>query len=166
MEWLVHCDEKGNVMGSISRDEAHSGSKKLHPVVHMNLYAPERGLLLQKRPENKIIQPGKWDSAVGGHISYGESVLQALRRESLEEIGLFPGTHSFLGSYIWETEIEKELVYSFFTLYEGDTTLFTSTESDELRFWDMEIVMDVVESDHLFTANLLFEVKKYLTSLI
>ena len=31
-------DEDGNILGSVSRGEAHSGSKILHPVVHLHLF--------------------------------------------------------------------------------------------------------------------------------
>jgi isopentenyldiphosphate isomerase len=31
-------------------------------------------LYLQKRSETKDIQPGKWDTAVGGHVDYGETI--------------------------------------------------------------------------------------------
>ena len=66
-------DEKGNVIGSITRGEAHSGSKILHPVVHLHVFNSQGELYLQKRPEWKYIQPGKWDTATGGHICYGET---------------------------------------------------------------------------------------------
>ena len=31
-------DENGNVTGSISRGQAHDGTKILHPVVHLHLF--------------------------------------------------------------------------------------------------------------------------------
>lgn len=39
----------------------------LHPVVH-HLFNFRGELYLQKRPEWKDIQPGRWDTAVGGHV--------------------------------------------------------------------------------------------------
>lgn len=30
--------ENGNIIGSISRNEAHDGTKRLHPVVHLHVF--------------------------------------------------------------------------------------------------------------------------------
>lgn len=67
-------DEQGNITGAATRGECHSGSKLLHPVIHLHVFNSKGDLYLQKRPEWKDIQPGKWDTAVGGHIDLGESV--------------------------------------------------------------------------------------------
>lgn len=51
-------DNEGNVIGHILRGEAHNGSKKLHPVVHLHVFNSQGELYLQKRPQWKDIQPG------------------------------------------------------------------------------------------------------------
>ena len=53
-------DEEGNILGAISRGEAHNGSKVLHPVVHLHVFNSKGELYLQKRPAWKDIQPNKW----------------------------------------------------------------------------------------------------------
>mgnify|MGYP002249648339 FL=1 len=80
-EWFPLVDEKGETIGKATRKECHSGSKMLHPVVHLHIFNKAGDLYLQKRSINKDIQPGKWDTAVGGHIDYGETVEDALHRE-------------------------------------------------------------------------------------
>ena len=57
-------DEAGQVTGSATRGECHSGSKLLHPVVHLHVFNSKGEVYLQRRPEWKDIQPGKWDTAV------------------------------------------------------------------------------------------------------
>ena len=66
-------DPSGVVVGSATRGECHGGSMLLHPVVHLHLFNSRGELYLQKRPEWKDIQPGRWDTAVGGHVDYGET---------------------------------------------------------------------------------------------
>ena len=68
---------------------------------------------------NKDIQPGKWDTAVGGHIRYGESVEEALTREANEELNI--NGFSAVGFFVtpFESAIEKELVYTHITIFDG-----------------------------------------------
>ena len=63
-------DEQGNITGAATRGECHSGSKLLHPVVHLHVFNTQGDIYLQKRPEWKDIQPGKWDTAVGGPVMF------------------------------------------------------------------------------------------------
>ena len=74
-EMLPIVDEQGNIVGAATRGECHDGSKKLHPVVHLHVFNSKGELYLQKRPEWKDIQPGKWDTSVGGHVDLGEKEL-------------------------------------------------------------------------------------------
>ena len=76
-EWFPLVNEEGETIGKATRKECHSGSKLLHPVIHLHIFNKDGDLYLQKRSMNKDIQPGKWDTAVGGHIDYGESVEEA-----------------------------------------------------------------------------------------
>ena len=103
----------GEVVAMASREYCHSGAKVLHPVVHLHIIDRYGRLYLQKRSLKKDIQPGKWDTAVGGHVDYGEQLLEALFREASEELGLKEFNPVYLGSYVFESEIEKELVNVF-----------------------------------------------------
>ena len=85
-EWFPIVDPTGLVIGRSSRQYCHSGAKPLHPVIHIHIIDRMSRIYLQKRSMRKDIQPGKWDTAVGGHVSYGESVVEALHREAEEEL--------------------------------------------------------------------------------
>lgn len=56
--------------------------------VHLNGYADETTLVVTQRSLHKQIDPGLWDNLVGGMVPAGESLEQALKRESWEEVGL------------------------------------------------------------------------------
>ncbi|MFW5756144.1 MAG: NUDIX domain-containing protein [Tangfeifania sp.] len=133
-EWVPLVDEKGKVTGQAPRSKVHDGSKLLHPVVHMHVLNVKKAILLQKRPETKLIQPGKWDTAVGGHISAGETLEQALKKEAYEEIGLKDFSAKLHKIYKWESEIEAELVY-LFTTYDFKNFGIQSDEVEEVKFW-------------------------------
>ena len=144
-------DEDGNIIGSITRSEAHDGSKKLHPVVHLHLFNSRGELYLQKRPEWKDIQPGKWDTACGGHVDLGESVDMALRREVREELGITDFSPHFIKKYVFESDCERELVNVHTAVYDGPV----SPSADELdggRFWTRDEIADSIGKG-VFTPN-------------
>ena len=130
-------DEQGNVLGSINRGHAHDGSMILHPVVHLHVFNSQGELYLQRRPDWKDIQPGKWDTSVGGHIDYGETVEQALRREVREELGITDFVPIHLCRYVFTGKRERELVYVNKAIYDG-VIRQSKDELDGGRFWTME----------------------------
>ena len=109
----------------------------------------------------KDTQPGKWDTSVGGHISPGESVAEALIRESREELGLNGLIPRFLKSYVWESSREKELVNSFYTVTEL-IPLIDREEIDEGRFWSLTEIKKNLGKE-LFTPNFEHEFKMFLS---
>lgn len=143
-------NEQGETIGRATRGECHSGSKLLHTVVHLHVFNPAGDLYLQKRPEWKDIQPGKWDTAVGGHVDYGEKVEDALRREAREELGLTDFGPEFLQSYVFESARERELVNAFKTVVTDIPR--PSEELDGGRFWSRAEILENI-GKKVFTPN-------------
>lgn len=105
--------EDGTVIARATREYCHGGSRLLHPVVHLHLIDRQERIYLQKRSMKKDLQPGKWDTAVGGHVMYGESILEALHRESFEELNLTDYNPIYLGCYTYDTGRDMEFVNIF-----------------------------------------------------
>jgi isopentenyldiphosphate isomerase len=154
-EWVPLVDEKGQITGQAPRSQVHNGSKLLHPVVHMQVINNNKAVLLQKRPASKLIQPNKWDTAVGGHISAGETLEEALRKEAFEEIGLKDFSAKLLKIYRWESEVEAELVY-LFTTHDYKSYHVHSDEVEEARFWTKNQVEKQI-GQNVFTPNFEYE---------
>ncbi|MDE6368697.1 MAG: NUDIX domain-containing protein [Muribaculaceae bacterium] len=138
-------DPDGNVVGSATRRECHSGSMLLHPVVHLHIFSPDGALLLQKRSDDKDIQPGRWDTSVGGHVDFGETVDEALRREVAEELGLTDFEPKHLKPYVFQSTVERELVNPFITVVPRDYPFkFQREEISEIRFWTPKEIEEAI----------------------
>lgn len=141
-ELLPLVDPAGNVIGKATRIECHNGSMLLHPVVHLHVFNEKGELYLQKRPMWKDIQPGKWDTAVGGHVDFGEDIHTALLREAREELGINAEGSELVQMYEFHSEREHELVYAHKIVYDKDIT--PSEETDGGRFWTMQEIRDAI----------------------
>jgi len=119
MERFDVLDTDGTVIGVTTREECHNGSFLLHGVVHVLVFTPAGELILQKRSRSKAIQPGKWDTSVGGHINAGETKYEAVIREAVEELGIRGAGFEELYTYIMESDIERELVTTFRCTWDG-----------------------------------------------
>ena len=150
-------DEQGNILGVATRGECHGGSRLLHPVVHLHVFNSQGDLYLQRRPLWKDIQPGRWDTAVGGHVDLGESVDMALRREAREELGLEGFVPEPLSTYVFESVRERELVYTFRTTWDGPVC--PSDELDGGRFWTPDEIRQQLGKG-VFTPNFESELRR------
>lgn len=154
-EWLPIVNEDGGIIGKAPRSACHRGEKLLHPVVHLHVLNHQKHVYLQKRPMNKLVQPGKWDTAVGGHISVGETLETALKREAYEEIGLKEFSVKLVKTYRWDSEIESELVYVFVT-HDFKSIHLHSEEVEEGRFWTPKQIESNIGHE-VFTPNFKYE---------
>ena len=152
-------DEEGNVVGKATRGECHNGSKLLHPVVHLHVFNAQGAVYLQKRPEWKDIQPGKWDTAVGGHLDYGETPEKALLREVREELGITDFMPEFISKYVFESQRESELVFVSHTTYSGEIQP-SKDELDGGRFWTMQEIRDAI-GQGILTPNFEHEFRRF-----
>ena len=150
-EWFPIVLPSGMVVGRSTREYCHGGSKPLHPVIHIHIIDRFSRIYLQKRSMRKDIQPGKWDTAVGGHVSYGESLIEAVYREASEELCFTEFNPIYLETYEFESSVEREMVNVFAAVgsYELHPDL---DEVDEGRWWELADI-DANIGKGIFTPN-------------
>jgi len=162
-EFLDVLDESGKVIGQELRSRCHTDPDLRHRAVHIFVRNRQGDIFLQKRAETKTIQPGKWDTSVGGHLQVGESFEAAAARELLEELGV--GIEDLGGSealqnrhdYVWHSAVETEHIRTFEILWDGPFRL-QSDEIEEGRFWSETALCQGLGTG-LFTPNLEEEIR-------
>lgn len=132
-------DADNTVIGVVARSRVHGAPALRHRAVHVLVYDDRGRLLLQKRSAGKEIQPGRWDTSVGGHLAAGESYPAAAVRETAEELGLTIGADALVPvhGFVWRSPVETEHVTSY-RIQCGGPFRPHPEEIDELRFWSPE----------------------------
>lgn len=162
-EMLPVIRENGIVYAQATRKYCHGGSFLLHPVVHLHIINRNAELYLQKRSMKKDLLPGRWDTAVGGHVDYGEYLSEALHREAGEELGFYDFNPLYLGSYVFQSNIEREMINIFAAV--GNFTLHPDEdEVEEGRYWPLDEIEANIGKD-VFTPNFEGEFRRIRKSL-
>jgi len=146
---IVNNDDE--VIGQAPRSVCHGNPTMIHRAVHVLVFNSSGGLLLQKRALDKDVQPGKWDSSVGGHLNPGESYLAAAYREMSEELGLvgLPLTHLYRS--VIRNQVESENVQTYLAITDA-VIAYELSEISEVRFWSHDQI-DQALGQGVFTPN-------------
>ena len=150
---------EGEVLGKALRQDCHSGSHILHPVVHLHVFSSKGELYLQRRAMHKDLLPGYWDTAVGGHVMYGETIPQALLREVQEEIGITDFVPVHIETYRYDSSRESEMVHVYKTVYDGPFR-WNDGEVMDGRFWSIDQLRRAI-GQSILTPNLEMELQRF-----
>ena len=150
---------EGEVVGRALRQDCHNGSHILHPVVHLHVFSSDGKLYLQRRAMHKDLLPGYWDTAVGGHVMYGETIMQALVREVQEEIGITDFTPEHVETYRYDSTRESEMVHVYKAIYDGPFH-WNDGEVMDGRFWPIHELRQAM-GKNILTPNLEMELVRF-----
>lgn len=147
--------EEGAVVGYATRAQCHGNPSLIHQTVHVLVFDDGRNLWMQKRSISKDIQPGKWDTSVGGHMAVGEKPVESALREMNEEMGITfcENRLEFCYRYLMRNDIESELVWTFFCRIHKDEKInFNKDEITEGKFWTIQDIESCI-GKNIFTPN-------------
>ncbi len=150
-EWFPIVLPSGLVVGRSTREYCHSGAMPLHPVVHLHIIDRFSRIYLQKRSMLKDIQPGKWDTAVGGHVSYGESIFVAVYGVAAVVLGLF----EFFAILVVWFELWSGVVVVLVNIFAAVGSYELRPDRDEVdegKWWELAEI-DAAMGQGVFTPN-------------
>jgi len=127
-------NENDEVVGRGLRSHCHGNPALIHRAVHVLVINIDGDLLLQLRAISKDIQPGKWDTSVGGHLDSGEDFHSAAVREMAEELGIVDLPLTRLYASKIRNPIESENIVTFLCRFDGEIN-FAVDEIEDVRFW-------------------------------
>lgn len=159
-------DDQGQVIDTISREEAELNNRTIQNVI-VFVFNSVSKVWIQKRPMNKNHFPGLWDASACGAVHAGEQPLDAAWREQLEEMGfnselLFIETflNRFTGDDGRPTQRLSHLFISLsneIPITNEEVEEFLSIQHAELREW-------VVEKPTEYIPSFLVELDKAITA--
>jgi isopentenyl-diphosphate delta-isomerase type 1 len=123
-------NEHDEVIGKITRSQAHRNPAIIHRAVAVLIYDAKKRLLVQKRSLTKDTCPGYWAESVAGHVGYAEEYLSVAVRETYEELGISlpPGQFTLLGKKIVRAPWETEMIQVYMCILKGKTALRPNPE--------------------------------------
>ncbi len=171
MEELIDVlNEDGTKTGKIvTRKEVHE--KGLwHRIVVIAIIDKEGHVLMQQRAKDKETNPGKWDVSVAGHVSAGQTSMEAAIREVEEEIGIHLKEKDLI--YILTYQTERKVKDNFYANHIFDFYLVRTEVIDlaKIKIQKSEVeqvkLCDLEEVQGMLLNNLVVERKPVYETLI
>lgn len=126
MAKIAFVNDRDEIIGSGSKEEAWKNGN-IHRIVRIFIFNSQGEMLIQKRADNVVLFPGRWDHAVGGHVDEGEDYIDAAKREAKEELGIDNIEPREIKKYFVdifeEGKIKKRFNMIYEAIYEGPISL-------------------------------------------
>lgn len=150
-------NEKDEVIGKITRKEAHKSPHIIHRAVAILVFNGQGNLLVQKRSLTKDTCPGYWSHSVGGHVGYTKEYLPVAVRETQEELGITvsPKNLQLLGKIITTAPWEKETtqVYKYIVM-DNPSLQPLPEEVSEVKFVDITTLKEMLKTENWTPSSL------------
>lgn len=145
-EMLYHVNENDEVLGEISRDEAHS-KELLHRTGMVFLVNSKGNVLINRRSSEKKIFPSRYDSSVSFHVVHGETYKEAAEREAEEEIKI-KAPLKYIGKFIHRDPPEYQIT-SVFLCVSDDKPIIDSEEFSSGKFYSIDEIERIIQDEKI-----------------
>jgi isopentenyl-diphosphate delta-isomerase len=132
---LILVDEADRTVGSMGKDECHTGQGVLHRAFSAFIFNQDGALLMQQRSAGKRLWPLYWSNSCCSHPRGQETLEVATRRRLMEELGIACRLR-FLFKFKYQAQFdatgaEHELCSVFVGRHSGPLTI----NSGEIADW-------------------------------
>ena len=166
-EWIDVLNEDGTKTGEVvTRKEVHEKGL-LHRIVVIAIIDKEGHLLMQQRAKDKETNPGKWDVSVAGHVSSGQTSIEAAIREVQEEIGmqLRKEELKYIFTYKQERKIKDHFIsnhlFDFYLVKRNQIDLnqikIQESEVEKVKLCDKKEVKEMLNENITVERKLVYE---------
>ncbi len=140
-------DKNNQVIGTTCKSIAHRDGH-LHRIVIAELVNQKGKYCFVKQAGDRQ-DPGQFVSPIGGHVTAGENIENALIRECQEEVGFTPKTYKCIGSTIYNRHVIGRHENHLFLVYEiqAKESPVLNHESVEFQWFSPRKIKETLKSD-------------------
>jgi len=160
-------DENNNFLYSSSKSEAHHKGL-LHQTVIAE-YINSKGQWCMVKQASDRQDAGQFVNPVGGHVRSGETLIEALKREASEEIGIEDAEYKYVDKAIYNRNILGRQENHYFILYEiyCDKEPCLNKESASYQWFSLdELKKEIKNNPKVFGDGLYFVLKNFYPALL
>ena len=162
--WDIY-DTNRQATGRLAKRETYKFQKgEFHLITVAVIINSQKQILIAKRSETKKREPLKWE-LTGGGVRAGENTLQAILRETMEEIGLKFEKDDAI--FLKEIKEEKETgsgIFKDFWIFKSDAKIeeitFPDKEAKEAKWVTIEELLEMQQNNKMI-SGLNFEKEDY-----
>ena len=162
-ELLDIIDEHDNKIKTITKRDAHKDGLLHKTIISEVIDSKGRWLMVRQSKDRQ--DAGQYVSPVGGHVAAGETEVEALKRETNEEVGLVGDfKYKYVGRAVFNREVIERKENHLFIVYKiySDAQPILNDESESCKYFtEEELSSDLKERPELFGDAFHFVVKQF-----
>lgn len=164
IEMLDVVDDADQVIGTISFDDYYARTDKPGNIRSVELFIvnSQGELWIPRRTAAKKIAPNGLDYSMGGHVSAGETYMEACRREAREELNLdLPASQL---QFIAHFGPDEGLSYfrELYVVHRDETPVYNRDDFVSAEWLPPEVLLERLQSGEAAKLSLLPTLEKYL----
>ena len=142
-EILDLVNDNDEIIGSMERGEVYKNNLNNFRVINCFIKSSEGKLWIPLRQHNKRMFPNSLDVSCGGHVSSGESYLDAFKKEMREELNIDTDTIQY--KVLGKCNPEVDNVSAFMTVYEIVQDVAPEYNPDDFQSYEWIAPKDLVK---------------------